>query len=670
MRPSLVVCLHGLLAGWMAVLLLQGSGILRFVAPAAASGEIFNWCVQIGYPKIYDWFWYAAVILGGIAGANTNFLMVRSLRRHKHPGYDSLLPIVAGYAFLIAAICSGFSVYYVRPVTITCALLGAVLPWLSRYWYVPAQAGEGWIPPVLSTRATAAWATGFLLLSSAWVYDPAIFTRNLDGAHEGSHLLQVQSALCGDIPGLTTRIEYGPLYTHSLIWWMRVFGLTFSSERMYFLFFQILGTAIHLLLIRLVCRTSICLMVGTWLMLTLSTASILIYGWANASRTALPLLGLYLFWRGLFANRPGSLIASGVLTAFSLLYSFEYGATGMLGCVVLLAFYTLNPDRKSPGVVTRLGWWMGAGATVFAFLVTIMFGARTMDFLAQCLSGGYGVSRIKGDAVFPLPCFPPWSSVNNPREYLWQAVFTIKAWGPAFVCSLCWVWFQAGRWRLRERAFSFSLLLFALLAQIPAVARPFQQTAAAAPPLILLAIMILDDVGSSGGFRWISRLAAVLLVLAGFVFPYGSFSTWLERYSFQTGEPGVRPAFGVESRLGRVKLDRRQAHDIAEAVPLLTGLCRPDQRVYCASVQNMYMCFLADRAGLPPFPNAAIAVTRQDHTLVLAALEKFRPPVVLLEPYVVDVPYLQKYAREGTYIQRHYLLIRKIDRLYIFKRRP
>jgi hypothetical protein len=213
------------------------------------------------------------------------------------------------------------------------------------------------------------------------------------------------------------------------------------------------------------------------------------------------------------------------------------------------------------------------------------------------------------------------------------------------------------------------MVVFATFAQIPVAARPMNQATASTPPLILLAVIILDDMNTIGGLKRISRLTAVLLALAGFIFPYGSFNGWLERYSRQFGESGARTSIAVEARLGRTMPDRRQASELAEAVPLLARLCRPDQRIYCAAPHNMHMCFLADRAGLPPFPNAAMAATRRDHALILTALERLKPPVAMLEPYDIDVPYILKHAQEWVYIQRHYRLVRKIGNFMILKRK-
>jgi len=662
----LVVCLHGLLSGWLAVLLVGRSGTVQFTPPDPAATQVFNYCASIGYPKQADWFWYAATVLGGVAGILAGVRLWRSLRRYGPFLPDSPLPVTAGFGALAAAFFLGFSLDHATGAAVAAlAGLGALLPWLSRRWYSagkePATSGPaGRQPGIPAVKSVALWTGTAAIIALAWIWDPRIFSRNLDGLHEGVHLLQVEAALSGDEPGLTTRSEYGPLYTRSLIWWMRGFGMTVSAERLYFLAAQVAGTAIHLVLLRTVCAYPVALLTGGWLMLTLTTAQVIEYGWANALRTALPLLGIIMYRSGLTAGGRTRLIAAGALSAVSLLYSTEFGAAGLAACALLAVVH-----RRDPG---RTLWWAFGFAAALAVLSAAMFGSRALEFVGGQLGGGYALTRLGGHGTRPLPPFPWWTSFPDLIRLFWRVKWTVRAWGPALVCSTAAGWLLVRRRSVTDPALFVALLAFAVIAQVPVVARPLTQTTTSAPPLVLLAAMMLAGLSATGRVNG-ARIVAGALLIMGLVLPVGSLGDWLNKYRRAEPEATAPLPRDAADRMGRVTVSGRQSAELASAVGLLARLAGPGDRIYCAAPFHTYLCFLADRPALGPFLLAHLAATPADRALILAALERERPSVALLSPLSIDVPYPEEHALELAWIVKNYRLARKIDNLLIYARR-
>ena len=247
-QPRAVVLFHGLWVGWMAVLLLARSGVITFQLLPPAEG-ILNQCFLAGYPKQQDYFWYAAMLLGGWAGAGVSLLVHQRLLRSSWNG-SARNGLLAGAVLcaLVTTILAFSQTFASSPITFLLAILGAVLPWLDRHWYANAPAATGDSPtPVPPTKRMSRWVIGCFVMAGIWGFDTCMPYRWIDGYHEGNRLLLLQSYLAGDLPGVNLRLQYGPLYEYSFFWWMEIFGLTISAERWYFMLAQIFGTAVHLI---------------------------------------------------------------------------------------------------------------------------------------------------------------------------------------------------------------------------------------------------------------------------------------------------------------------------------------------------------------------------------------------------------------------------------------
>ena len=660
------VLVHGLLSGWLGTLLLARSGLLKFTPANPATAEILNGCILTGYPKQRDYFWFAAIILAGLSGTIAGKLLHHLLRKTDWRGLIPDIPQATGFACLITAYALAFSsAYSTSSITFVLSFAGTVLPWFDRVWFNPPSPLASWTRPALKPGPVAAFLTASLVLAAFRIYDPRINSSPLDGVHEGTQLMQVQSALSGDIPGLDTRVNYGPLYTHSLIWWMRGFGMTVSSERRYFIAAQVIGTLIHFLLLRLLCRGWLALGLGTWLILMASTASWVQYGWSNAMRTALPLMALFNCARGMETKKTGYIAASGALMAASLLYSPEFGLAGVMGCGIVFLYSFLHHRPAARPLI----FWTFSLAAVSTLTFFAMYGIRAGEAFHALSDGGYALARIAGHGAMPMPGFPWWSSPAQIVGFEWKLLWVLQMWGPAVICGALGALLLARHrnWAPGNFPVVASLLVFATLAQVPVVARPHAQALTSALPLILLATIAIDDMWSAGGAGRRAAIAlSVCLAIIAWSVPLGGMHSWLDGYSGPL--PNQAYTGPGSERLGSLKPPLEQAAILREVTPILRRLCPPEERIYCAIPENSYLCFLSGRAALTPFPLVNLAITPADRGRVMNSLETMRPPLALIELKSIDVPNPDERKAEWDYIRRHYKLLKKVGTLLIYTR--
>ncbi len=306
----------GAVAGAVVILLVAWTGVVSFDPPVHRGG-VLDHCTWIGYPKVADYFWYAAAILSAIGGAAG----LEWLDRRRRAGVDPAAPE------------------------------REELPRARRWW------------PAVS-----------LAIAAVWTLDPGWRARPLDALHEGAHLLYARHALAGEWPGAGIRTEYGPLYTHSLIAWLGVTEMTVEMERRYFHAAQVAGAWLHLLALGWICRSGPVLAIATVAMLGLSTASadLLTYGWASPLRTAFGLLAVVLLWRASVAESRRLAVAAGAAVAAALLYSPEFGLAAVAGCLVLCVLPAGRP---------LAGRFLLGAAVTGAAIWTILFGRDAVSAL-------------------------------------------------------------------------------------------------------------------------------------------------------------------------------------------------------------------------------------------------------------------------------------------------
>jgi len=659
-RPRALVPALGAWAGWMAVLELGRAGLLSF-RPGPATAGLYNACVAMGYPKAQDYVRYGLACAAGPAGAWLAVAIHRRLaagrRRRGHQGWWLEAGLACAAAATVLACASFPSLVAASAVAAVAAIF---LPWRDRRWWEPARpAADPPAAPVPGIRHVAV-AAG---LAAVWVFDSCLLRRPIDGVHEGAKLLYVQSFLAGDTPGAGTAIEYGPLYVHSVWWWMRGFGLTVAAFRWHFLAAQAGGLAIQLLVLRALAASPLAVVTGACLLLSLTSVSGVQYGVPNALRVALPMAALALGWRGLTARRAGWLAASGAGTAVAWLFSPEYGVAAAAGLAVMV-FDDRRRRGTWPGRGAAGAWLAGAAATA-AGLLLVMFGRAVAASATALVGGGYGMSRLLGQGAWPLPAVPWWVSL---RDLWFDRVNLLELgtiWGPGLLASGAAAWWlirpPTAPWRRGSLVAGW--VVFTGLGVLPAVVRPLGQQENAVAAAAVLAAVVLDALR---GRAAVVAAGAALAVGAVALAPHAEDFT-AKPFACLGDLAGMRTDSGWP-RLGGVRIPAEEAGLLRGAVDLVRRSCPPGGRVYVAATAWAHVPFLADRAGLRGFPSGVLAARPADRRRLLEELDRERPAVALVADRGFDVPFATERPEEAAYVAAHYRLAGRFGDLGVYVR--
>lgn len=660
-RPRWLVPAYGCAAGWLAALLIARAVRLSFQAPSA-TGFPLTYCDWIGYPKIADYAAVAIMLGAGVGGAVAASWGWR--RRRDRPPVDRGFWLPLAIASLAGA--GGLALQGRPGVSLSlaaCSLLALTLPWLDHRWYLPAPVPVAEAQPVAGRRRH--WLLPVVtLVGLVWAHDPVWQERALDMLHEGVHLLYVQHALAGERPGVAVRTEYGPLYSHSILWWLRATEVTAEQQRRYFHAARVAGTILLLAAVGMAVEGPAAVLVTAVAMLGLSPSSAAgnIYGWANALRPGLALAALVLAWAGLETGAAWRLRTAGTLLSLALLYSPEFGLAAAVGIVLL---WLLAGIRAAPWKAA--GQLAGTFALVSALLWLAMFGREAAEALGHTTSG-YAMARLAGHGAKPFPGFAWWTSlqtiVRDRDNYLWQ----LSIWGPLALCCLGAAWLMSRPLRGRDGAprLVLALIVVTLLFHLPAVARPSGQQAASSPPAVVLGGLLLHALSRR------SRTAAVLaasLVLGYSTFaPTGNLRIGLERLQARPTAP-AGPMVTMR-RLGRLALPAEQRHFIEDAVAAVHARCPAGSRMFLAAPMDLMLPFAADRLTVAPWADPVLATTPAASREVLAALERERPPLVVVGDWL-DLPLPKEHPEFWAYIEAHYRLdLRLEDHLFYVRRGP
>jgi len=660
----------GILCGWLAIRFLAFSGGIEFLPPPSIEG-IRNYCAKLGYPKHRDYFWYAAVLVSAWGGAGLAIGLKKLLRWSGWKGLFSRWIAPAGMVCLAGAFALSLpSASEVPLVPLVLAGLGFIFPWLDRRWMGEMQASDGESPYSPSKKRIVLWALIAVPVVFFVVRDPGMMWRNIDGMHEGAHLLYVQSAISGDMPGLIARTEYAPLYIHSLTAWMRMFGMTLSVERWYYQAVQMMGTFLQIFVLCWFLRNMAGAFIGFWVMLFLTIAPYTLYGATNSVRTAVPLAALVICWRGLEGRRPLFLAFSGALIGAAALYSQEYAATSLLACIVMIGAVMFR-DGWRPVVRPFLAW-AASGLAAYAFLMVVMFGFRAGDALSILLTGGYAVSRLSGHGARPFPAIPWIGDLPTLWKVHWTVFENAFLWFPAFLAGGVGAWLLvSGRKSLSgRRLLALGLTVAGLVSIVPALVRPLGNMAIAGTliPMLALAALAVDWMWARGTA---GRLGAV--VIGGFLLVCGVTRLYIIEQDILKKWALVFTKAEVKDRLvprfGRVVVNRAQEEGIAFLIKRIQEWCPPDKRIYMAAPGYNHILFLADRAGLPPYPTVSVAASPRARQEMVEVMEREKPPLALMTEMGVDIPFAEEHAEEWAYIQKHYTLAARAELLRMYVRK-
>ena len=650
--------------------MLARSGIVTFSFRESVAGVV-NYCTVTGYPKQADYFWYAAMLIAGIVGMAVNAIIWTVLKRRAWlaPCRSGLGPVL-GFAMAVTTWFLLSAVPWGPPSAGILLPVAWLLPWFFAGFHDPGEMYQGDVAEP-GGRILIGWGVASLLAAIAWCYDGCYAIRWIDGYHEGNnHLLIVQAYLSGDLPGVNSRIFYSPFYHYSLIWWMKSFGITISAERVYFIAAQMLGTALHIFLLRLVCRSWPAVLIGAWLMLTLTNAPVIGYGWANSVRTALPLAGVVLLWKALAGGNRRVAALAGLLTACALLYSQEFGSAGLVCSLVLvgLTFPWTVSVRRAVAV-----WALSFLASVAAIML-IVFGGNVVTGAQNMLFANYMIAHLMGHDVLPLPAFPWFRDVRGVMRDLGSVTLNATVWIPGLASILAFGWLGVHGFRLPAGRGSLLgvLVLLAIMTQLPVIARPMAQIGTSMPFVVMVVAMLVDlnafDVapGSEGPPRR-SRLAVPALALCGLYICTPTLSAFPTRC--RCNPMAERSASGIMARLGTVRLFRDRDEGRFRAVALIDRLLAPGERIYVAAPFHTQVAFLSGHPGLVPFPSATMAATRAERLAIVESLDRLKPRLALLTDMAIDVTFARSHPEEWDYVRKNYLLGERYDDLCIYLRK-
>ena len=672
---SVVISTWGCLYGWLTVLFIARHDIIFFLPDLSTSAFIANYCVYTHYPKAQDYFWYLAMLIGGLAGsASFSALHYKFMNSRKDYPARNTWPLALHGTSSLALLALLSS----KSMSIAASPFNGILLLVSGGFLAVYSIGSHkQADKINSARPGAGFnlKTRYILFASlislAWLADPRMNQRPLDTIHEGVHLSYYQSSLQGDRTGLDITGEYSPLYTNTVNIWMNIFSPTVSTLRKYFLTVQALGTALLLLILFSISASFPVRLLGIGAILLQTTASpYFFYGWANPIRLAMPLLAWFILWKSL---SPGSIrlaVLAGLISGIALTYSAEFAIAGIIASCFLVATSILAGGANKPAVLRLFMAWILALLAGFICTALIIFRADFLQALSNMLQQSYITSRLGGHASRPLPPFQWFSSpgdlVSNASTNGW-AFFL---WIPGLVAGISLATtiglFLDGR--KRDIPPLVGLSIFALFAQVPALARPLGIPASTFPPTILLAVLLIT--GVSRHYSW--RNPAVILVgvlLAIGVATGPSWSQHLPPHIFLKGQTNVRPCPEIP-RLGAVEATEKERNLISRSARIIREYCAPQgEYVFISDSFNPGIAFFADRPAMPPYPEPLLASTPDQRHQVLKALEKYRPKLAIIGIYGIDVPFTLQFPDQWEYICKNYRLLVQIQETAIYLRK-
>jgi len=648
--------LYGLWAGWTGVLLLSRTELVRFTVKTPPDG-ILGFCYLNGYPKQQDYFWFGAMVAGGLAGVLLTRILQEYFGRRFRPGIKGFawgwVGIACSAVALLLALSPGSGQF---PAAWLLYLGGIVLPWWEQGWYSAGKEADSDLSEKRKFPRLGYWLVIGLLVSLVWVSDSRLRCRTIDGIHEGTHLLYVQELLDGKRLGIDFKTEYGPLVTLGLYGWMKVAGISIAQERMCFLIMQTMGVAIYLLVFRMAGLGWLATGVGSILLLTESSALGVRYGWADTLRTALAFLAIVLYWRG----RKGGgkwLAGSGLCQAAAFLYSPDFGMAS--AAAVSFMFLRDKMFREKHGSFIQFGKWTGMTLAGMALLSLAIYGAFAPTGLANLLFGGYGGSRLMGHGVRPFPVFELFGN--------WEPLRQI--WLMGLVSTGMLAWSFVSNTSANRRTMAAGAGLFTLLALVPGLARPMGQFLYAVPSCMFLVAVGLDDWRCQGGKKKKQALyfGGFLVAVAG-LHIYAVIDPLIMKYTpCEWGRAGERGDANWPERLGGVEPVAIAAEDVILATRTVASLSKKGGFIYVGAPAHAHVCFLAGRSGLPPYPSSIIAATAGQRAQIMDSLREYRPPVALLSKMGIDIPYGVEHKEEVEFIKKNYTLYLKTGTLEIYR---
>jgi len=670
---SVSISILGCIFGSLSVFFLARTDLIIFKPGQAIGGITGNYCELLNYPKEQDYFWYLALVAGSVASS----LLFSCLYHRGNSRTDKKGP--TRISWLVLHIASSLALFGLllteswASSAISASLLaisGASLAVFSlqsnRFGGYPAETGS--IPGLSLGLRDLLLA---LLVAVLWFADPELARRPFDNIHEGVHLNYFQSFSVGDITGLKIFGEYSPLYTNSVNWWLKYTAPTVKMLRWYFFGVQVFGTTILLALLFGITHSVLLRLLGTAAILLQTSASpVFLYGWANTTRIALPLLAWFLLWKSASRGSLRRTVLAGLVSGIALTYSMEFAVAGLIASLPLLPLSPSLPG-SNPGNRARLSLaWGIAILAGFIFTMLVIYQGSILPAISGLFGRSYMASRLGGHASRPLPHFlfhdSPVRLIGDAGSLAWSFFL----WIPGFMAALSLATLIGARMKGRTSGTVpvLGLAIFALVAQMPAIARPMGIPASTFPPTILLAILTMREVSGNYSRRNPAFIAmGTLLVLGILAGPFWNRHIPPRFFQMPQTTVGKHPEI---PRLGGIEISRQNAELFSRSIRIIQDHCAArGEYIFITDAFNLALPFFADRPAMPPYPETFLASTPGQRLSVMTALEKYRPRLAIIGILGLDVPFNLQFPEQWKYISNHYRPLIQVDNTAFYIRK-
>lgn len=178
-----------------------------------------------------------------------------------------------------------------------------------------------------------------------FTWDPNFGHGHIVGPDEGQHLAWINEILHGKTVYKDIYIFYGPLLEFLSIIFMKIFGISLWSLRLFYQISNMLILIIGFLILKLILRTRTFLYIGLWALLSTKVNGFWMPRWGGP-RLVLGLIAVWLILWYLKKERKWSLFLGGVFTGLALFTSQEIGIMILFSTILFLFFSNLYITKK------------------------------------------------------------------------------------------------------------------------------------------------------------------------------------------------------------------------------------------------------------------------------------------------------------------------------------
>lgn len=184
-----------------------------------------------------------------------------------------------------------------------------------------------------------------ILIILIFTWSPNFGHGHIVGPDEGQHLAWINEILHGKTVYKDIYIFYGPLLEFLSIIFMKIFGISLWSLRLFYQISNTLILIIGFLILKLILRTRTFLYLGLWALLSTKVSEFWMPRWGGPRLV----LGLIAVWLILWYGKKGSgwsLFLSGIFTGLALFTSHEIGIVILFATILFLFFLNLYVTKR------------------------------------------------------------------------------------------------------------------------------------------------------------------------------------------------------------------------------------------------------------------------------------------------------------------------------------